>query len=164
MSDAILDVFDFNRRCLNVETKAVPQMERKHADFCVKAFREEAQELADQHWQTPHPVAIHWEDAQSEEARVQTVKSVDACIDTAYFAIGGMARAGLTEAQAIMCFRAVHEANMTKKLGVVASRGDMGVPDATKPADFVPPDQMIYEILFGQPPSEHGVALLNAKV
>lgn len=155
--NAILDVFDFNRRCLGVVVKDVPQMELKHAAFNVKAFREEAKELEDEHFdKAAHEggdrMEIVWSDPQSEEARWQTVRSVDACIDTAYFALGGMARAGLTEEQALACFRAVHDANMTKKKGVVASRGDMGVPDATKPADFVPPDEAIYEILFGQKP------------
>ena len=92
-------------------------------------------------------------DPQCEEARWQTVRSVDACIDASYFALGAMARAGLTASQALLCFQAVHEANMTKKAGVVASRGDMGVTDAVKPAEFVPPEGRIYEILYGMKPA-----------
>lgn len=153
--NAILEVFDFNRRCLGVQAKAVPQMELKHALFNVKAIREEAKELEDEHMTTevdkPSSV-IEYTDPQSEEARWQTTRSVDACIDAAYFALGAMARAGLTEAQAIACFGAVHDANMTKKLGVVERRGNGSVPDAVKPADFVPPDEAIYEILFGMKP------------
>lgn len=154
--NAILEVFGFNRQCLNVAIKPVPQMELKHALFNVKALREEAQELEDQHIAPGTLAEIVYSDPQSEEARWQTVRSVDAAIDAAYFAIGAMARAGLTETQAIDCFSAVHKANMTKKLGVVAGRGDMGVPDATKPADFVPPDEAIYRILFGDLPEQKG--------
>lgn len=157
IGNAILEVFDFNRRCLGVQVKPVPQMELKHATFNVKAIREEATELESEHWApATHDggdrMEIVYADPQSEEARWQTVRSVDAVIDAAYFALGAMARAGLTEAQAIACFGAVHDANMTKKLGVVERRGDGGVPDAVKPADFIPPDIAIYEILFGMKP------------
>jgi hypothetical protein len=156
----IPEIFDFNRRCLNVASKDVPQLEFKHAAFCVKAIREEAKELEDEHLDRPvveggDRIEIVWTDPQSEEARWQTVRSVDAGIDAAYFAVGLMARAGLTEDQALACFKAVHDANMTKKLGVVAGRGDMGVADAAKPIDFVPPDQQIYAILFGRLPNRN---------
>lgn len=148
----IKEIFEFNRM-LGSHPKGVPQMEFKHAMFNVKAIREEALELEVQHLTNGGNSAIEWADAQCEEARWQTVRSVDAVIDAAYFAVGAMSRAGLTEEQAIDCFLAVHEANMRKKRGVVASRGDMGVADAAKPADFVPPDEKIYEILFGSKPS-----------
>lgn len=150
-------VFEFNRECLGVQPKAAPQMEHKHAMFNVKAIREEAKELEDQHlepaiFEGGDRMPIEWADPQSEEARWQTVHSIDAVIDAAYFAIGAMARAGLTPSKAMQCFMVVHNANMTKKKGIVAGRGDMGVPDAVKPADFVPPEDQIYEILFGRPP------------
>lgn len=140
--DMIVDIFAFNHDLLKVATKDVPNLEPNHAAFCVKAIREEARELEQL-----------FEDANSEEhpaaASWRTAHAVDACIDAAYFAIGGLARAGLTVEQAIACFKAVDSANKTKKLGVVAQRGDMGVPDATKPADFVPPEKQIHSILFG---------------
>lgn len=156
----IKEIFEFNNM-LGYGPKPVCQMDHKAAMFNVKAIREEAQELEDEHL---HVVVqdiaalaseaarkpIIYEDPQSEDARWQTVKSVDAVIDAAYFAIGAMARTGLTVEQAQACFLAVHEANMTKKRGVAASRGDMGVTDAAKPVNFVPPDQRIYQILFGE--------------
>lgn len=158
----IPQIFDFNRRALGVEPKDVPQLETAHAKFCVKAIREEAQELEDEHvvtptWQgvLPAPIGtdLVWSDPQSEEARQQTVRSVDALVDAAYFAIGGLVRAGLSLEQALDCFAAIHECNMRKKLGVKANRGDMGVADAVKPTDWVGPEARIYEILFGQPRS-----------
>lgn len=157
----ISQVFEFNRDCLGVQPKDVPHMQHKHAMFNVKAIREEAKELEDQHLEVSiseggDRMPIEWADPQSEEARWQTVHSVDAVIDASYFAIGAMARTGLTVQQAIRCFEAVHNANMTKKKGVVAGRGDMGVPDAVKPADFVPPEEQIYEILYGMKPPKKG--------
>jgi predicted HAD superfamily Cof-like phosphohydrolase len=74
------------------------------------------------------------------------VKMVDALLDLCYFAIGGLRRMGLTEEQARGCFLAIHNANMTKKKGGQAKRGNFE-DDAVKPADFVPPDQAIAHIL-----------------
>lgn len=153
----INEVFEFNNKALGVQPKELPQLEYKHAAFCIKAIREEATELEDEHnrvivdedgkrWMGD---AIVHSDPASVEARWQTVKSIDALIDAAYFAIGGLARAGLTVEQAIDCFLAVQEANMTKKLGVNKNRGDMEVADAVKPADFVPPERKMYKIIFG---------------
>lgn len=129
----IKEVFDFNQRALGVNPKEIPHLEEKHAAFCAKAIREEAQELEDETGTPDHELKV--------------VGQVDALIDAAYFAIGGLARAGLTEDQAMSCFLAVHQANMTKKLGAT-HRGEMGVPDAAKPADWVGPEAKIRYILF----------------
>lgn len=157
----IKEIFEFNHTLLGVKTKPEAQLEHKHALFCVKAIREEAKELEDEYVSQGlteikgEPVLITDEDINSERTKWQTVKSIDALIDASYFAIGGMARAGLTTDQAWACFMAVHEANMTKKRGAAPTRGDMGVPDAIKPAEFVPPEQKIYEILYGK--KDHGM-------
>jgi predicted HAD superfamily Cof-like phosphohydrolase len=42
---------------------------------------------------------------------------------------------------------AVHEANMEKKLGVVAKRGDGSAADAVKPEGWIPPEGRIEAIL-----------------
>jgi hypothetical protein len=153
----IREIFEFNTECLNVHAKEQPYLEHAHAMFCVKALREEANELQAEHLDSLHEggdlIPVTWTDPTCIEARVQTVKSVDAALDAAYFAIGLLRRAGLTEDQAIDCFMAVHVANMTKKKGVNARR-DTGVADAVKPADFVPPDLQIYEILYGPAPEQ----------
>jgi predicted HAD superfamily Cof-like phosphohydrolase len=153
----INEIFEFNRDCLGVQPKTVPHMEHKHAMFCVKAIREEAKELEDEHLakadQEGGDRMLIEHDPKSDEARWQTVHSVDALLDAAYFAIGGLARAGLTVEQAIECFLAVQDANMTKKKGVNARR-DTGAVDAVKPVDFVPPERRIYEIIYGVKPTE----------
>jgi predicted HAD superfamily Cof-like phosphohydrolase len=53
---------------------------------------------------------------------------------------------GLSPDQVKNCIIAVDSANKTKKRGVNAKR-DMGVEDAVKPADWVPPEQEIAKIL-----------------
>lgn len=45
------------------------------------------------------------------------------------------------------CMLAVHKANMTKKRGVKAERGDLGVADAVKPEGWVAPEEAIKAIL-----------------
>jgi len=142
----IPEIFQFNHELLKVETKTVPMLNVQHAKFTVKALREEARELEQEFLQEGGAVIPI--ESGSDAERWQTVKAVDAALDAAYFAIGALARAGLTVKQAQACFAAVDTANKTKKRGVAASRGDMGVADAIKPADFVPPEQAIYDILF----------------
>lgn len=54
---------------------------------------------------------------------------------------------GLSAYKAERVMDAVYTANMTKKRGVNAKRGDGVAADAVKPADFVPPETRIAEIL-----------------
>lgn len=78
------------------------------------------------------------------------VKMVDGILDLLYFGIGGLYRMGLTEEQINLCFQAVHTANLKKKAGVKETRPNDGtVADAIKPEGFVPPEEAIHHILFG---------------
>ena len=54
---------------------------------------------------------------------------------------------GLSAYKAERVMDAVYTANMTKKKGVNAKRGDGQAADAVKPADFAPPEEKIAEIL-----------------
>lgn len=94
--------------------------------------------------------SLNEEMTELEESIVERdlVKLVDSIVDLTYFAFGHLHRLGLTRQQAIACFNAVHTANMTKQRGKTAARKDFE-DDAMKPADFVPPDETIREILFG---------------
>ena len=132
-------IFTFNSQLMGIKPKAAPELEQNHVDFVVKALREEAQELEDT--------------AQIEDPQMRLVKQIDAAIDASIFAIGLMARAGMTRTQAYECFSAVHNANMQKKLGVT-HRGDMGVPDAAKPAGWVGPEETMRQVLFPGGPQE----------
>jgi len=72
------------------------------------------------------------------------VKMVDAVGDLIYGAMGTFKKMGLSREQTVLCFMAIHKANMTK------SRGDKGRgsdEDAVKPEDFVPPEEAIAKIL-----------------
>ena len=77
------------------------------------------------------------------------VDQVDALVDTVIFALGGLARLGLTEEQAEACFNAVMDANFEKKRGTKESRAVEGVADAIKPEGWVGPEQRIKAILTG---------------
>jgi predicted HAD superfamily Cof-like phosphohydrolase len=60
------------------------------------------------------------EEAHELEVASTLVDQVDALLDSMYYAIGGLVRAGLTPKQMDNCFRAVHAANMTKHRGTRA--------------------------------------------
>lgn len=82
------------------------------------------------------------------ELDADLVAAVDALIDSIYFGIGGLHRLGLTEDQMRRCFLAVHQKNMEKRAGLNANRPNDGtVPDATKPVNWVGPEDQIREIL-----------------
>jgi len=143
-SNLIASVFQFNDKALGVRPRIQLGLNEDQVKFLGKAMLEEVDELnmASSGFEprTAQRVDDHW----------KLVHQVDALVDAAYFAIGGLARAGLTKEQAMACFDAIHAANMAKKLGVNANRGDMGVADAVKPAGWVPPELEIYKILFGR--------------
>lgn len=107
--------------------------------------------LAESEWKWLHAALLEeireTDQAYSEE---HLVKMVDGIIDLLYFGIGGLYRMGLTEEQINLCFAAVHTANMMKKKGIKPTRPNDGtVEDAIKPAGFVPPEEAIHHILFG---------------
>ena len=138
----IREVLDFNQRALGIEPRIVLGFKTPaEVAFLRKALGEEGDELL---------LASHniGPDGKVCTKAVAIVHQVDACIDAAYFALGGLARLGLTQAQAMACFMAIHEANMTKKLGTT-HRGDMGVPDGVKPPDWEGPENKIAQFLFG---------------
>ncbi|UOF79440.1 ntP-ppase-like protein [Caudoviricetes sp.] len=139
----ILEVFEFNQRALGIEPRVALGFKSpsKEVDFLRKALVEEGDELLLASYNIGP-------DGKLCADAVAIVHQVDACIDAAYFSIGGLARLGLTASQAVACFSAIHQANMTKKLGTT-HRGDVGVPDGTKPPDWVGPENTIARILFG---------------
>ena len=76
------------------------------------------------------------------------VGKVDALLDLTYFAIGGLARMGVTREQAEACFTSIHNANMRKVFGVKETRTQDGdVADAVKGEDFEAPEDQMRKIL-----------------
>jgi predicted HAD superfamily Cof-like phosphohydrolase len=132
MIDIIIDsVFDFNEQIIGVaESKALNPLTQAERDWTIKAWYEEIDEF------------------KEGFAQQDIVKMADSALDLVYFAVGTLKRMGLTREQAVACFSTIHIANMTKKKGGQAKRGDFA-DDAGKPEDFVPPDQKIGQILFG---------------
>lgn len=74
------------------------------------------------------------------------VGCVDALIDSIYFAIGGLYRHGLTEAEILEIFSIVHEANMAKHPGT-KNREVKHHLDAVKPKGWVSPEDQIQQVL-----------------
>ena len=129
MSKDIIDqIFDFNEQVIGtgqVELNPLTDLQHNWTQGFVK---EELDEL-DQAFKKQDIVAM-----------------VDAVGDLIYGAMGTFKKMGLSRDQVRLCFTAIHEANMTKKRG---NKGRGSDEDAVKPADFVPPEVVISNILFG---------------
>lgn len=129
MPDIIDKIFDFNEQVINLpEIVPLNPLTEKQHNWTQTFCKEELAEL---------------QDAFQEQS---VVHMTDAVCDLIYGAMGTLKKMGLTREQARACFDAVHAANMTKKRG---DKGRGSDEDATKPANFVPPEDKIGEILFG---------------
>lgn len=130
-SDLVDNIFAFNRELLGVKDREKGLLSDKELDYAIKAAVEEVTEFKDAHKAQDY------------------IGAVDAVCDLLYFGVGFLARMGLSEEEVRQCMQAVHEANMTKKLGVQAKRGGEGVADAVKPQDWIGPEERIATILGG---------------
>ena len=126
----INEIYDFNRTVLGFnEKQMVLPLDMPEEEWLIASLKEEVQE---------------YEDAMN------LPEKVDALIDLAYFAIGGLVKLGLNEEQAQDCFDAVHRGNLTKKSGVNTSRpNDGSIIDAIKDENFQDPTEAIKEIISG---------------
>ena len=128
----ISEVVYFNRELLGVVREKPKVLSGGEFDWLYGALTEELWEFDTAHGEQDLP------------------GSVDSLLDLIYFAIGGLHRLGLSEAQISASFQAVHQANLTKRRGVKASRPQDGtVADAVKPEGFTNPEEKIREILGG---------------
>lgn len=132
MSNDIIDmVYRFNEEALGLGPREIGLLPEKELEYAMKAMKEEAYEFQDAH--------------QSQNL----IGAVDAALDQIYFVVGFLKRMGLTKDQVRKCFKAVHECNMQKKLGVQQKRGGEGVADAVKPEGWTGPEEKIAQILGG---------------
>jgi predicted HAD superfamily Cof-like phosphohydrolase len=123
--DKIIDrIFEFNEEVVGVDRVELGPLEPQEKRWLTGALHEEATELM-----------------VARELHEQ----VDAVIDAAIFAIGGLRRMGLTQGQAQACFNAVLDANDLKAAG--KKPGREGAKDAIKPEGWVPPEETIKQIL-----------------
>ena len=130
MSNQIVkDVINFNATVLGIEQRQLGMMPEAESTITVACLAEEATEFAD---------AVEAGDF---------IGQVDALIDSIYFATGALYKLGLNSDQIDACMSAVHDANMTKRKGVNAKRGDGSAADAVKPTDWVSPEERIGSIL-----------------
>jgi predicted HAD superfamily Cof-like phosphohydrolase len=132
MHDGIINsVFTFNEQVINLSPDGdipINPLEDKQVKWLRTFVEEELDEF------------------EQAYAKQDVVGMVDAVCDLVYGAMGTLKKMGLTRAQVGACFAAVHTANMTKKRG---DKGRGSDEDATKPEGFVPPEECIGVILFG---------------
>lgn len=122
-------VVEFNQRVLNIAPRRIALLNQAEFDISVKSLTEEIEEFKEAY------------------AEGDLIKSVDSIFDGMYFSIGVLYKMGLTPETINAGLTAVHEANMEKKLGVNARRGDGTAADAVKPEGWVPPEERIGAIL-----------------
>lgn len=123
------DIIEFNDKLLNNTPDSKGLLDMGNLEFIMKALQEEADEFAQSHMNQDY------------------IGSVDAIGDLIYFAIGALHKMGLDEETISKCFKAIHEANMEKKAGIVPKRAGAGVVDAVKPQGWVSPEERIAAIL-----------------
>jgi len=129
MDHLIDSVYAFNEQIIGTPTDLPLQpLSKELRNWFVDAINEELEEYS-QAW-----------------LNQDLIGQVDAIIDLMYFAIGRLQQMGLTREQARDCFMAVHTANMTKKRGAQAKRGNLEA-DAIKPAEWVAPEERLRKIL-----------------
>lgn len=126
------NVVDFNQRVLKIDQRQIGMLIPDEFDISVKCLNEEVREF------------------QEAFAKGDLVGMIDAMVDLKYFATGVMYKLGLSALTIDRCEEAVHYANMEKKLGVNAHRGDGSAADAVKPIDWVGPEERISRILDAQ--------------
>jgi predicted HAD superfamily Cof-like phosphohydrolase len=125
----IHQVVEFNRTILGIEQRelGIPQYNEVH--HLIKCLNEETVEFLRAY------------------KMGDFIGMIDALIDNLYFGLGGLYKLGLTPEAVIEIFGAVHDANMTKKAGIVQHRATEGCVDAVKPESWVPPEERISQIL-----------------
>ena len=121
-------VGQFNYDILGLELRPLGLQPLPEITLTLKQLREEADEL---------------EEAFTEQ---DFIGCVDALCDNMYFAIGALLKHGLKPHDIQACMSIIHERNMSKKMGKVATRKVEGDPaDAVKPADWVGPEAGMIE-------------------
>ncbi len=135
-NNIIESVFRFNRDVVKIGDRLMHPLTPDESRWLKSAIQEEGEELLG---------AFYSLTVENPTLKDVLVDQIDACVDAAIFAIGGLARMGLTEQQAEACFLAVMAANFEKKAGVKPGR--QGAPDAVKPEGWIGPEARIRSIL-----------------
>lgn len=125
----VASIVHFNQVILNVAPRDLGLLNEAELKITCECLEEEVSELQDAHIESDF------------------IGAVDALGDLIYFAVGAMYKLGLTAESIEASMLAIHQANMEKKLGVNARRGDGVVADAVKPEDWKGPEERISDIL-----------------
>lgn len=126
---------DFNRNLVGVKRDQITPLSLDEAKWQIATLKEEITEFEDALKITETTDAI--------------VAQADALMDLLYFTIGGFCRLGINHIQIEQIFKTVHKANMNKIKGKKSVRDHSIELDAIKPDNWVSPEKIIKEILFG---------------
>lgn len=129
MTNLVNQVIEFNKQVLKIDQRSLDMLKANEFEISIKCLKEEIEEFEQAH------------------KNGDIIGCIDSMVDLRYFAIGVLYKMGLNVDSIIACDTAVHEANMTKKLGSVAKRAVDGAADAIKPVGWVSPEERIINIL-----------------
>jgi len=129
MSQQFSQVMEFNRDVLQIKARRIGAIPAEEARLSLVQLAEEVDELKD---------AIESHDF---------IGQIDALIDLQYYTLGIFYKMGISPSKYTELFSIVHESNMQKMLGIKKERGDFGVADATKPANWVDPEVALGRVL-----------------
>jgi len=129
MSKQYLQVVEFNREILGIGKRPISTLSQAEADISYASLIEECNEFLE---------------AYKNDDFIGTV---DAVIDLMYFAHGVLYKMGIDHGIYEKLFSSVHDANMSKRLGVNTKRGNGEAADAVKPDGWVSPETRIANIL-----------------
>ena len=125
----VSEVVHFNQVILGIEQRPVGLLNDAELNISIKSLNEEIDEF------------------ETEHANGNIIGAIDGIVDLLYFGIGVLYKMGLSDEEIGQVCSAVHNANMDKKKGVNARRGDGSAADAVKPENWVGPEERIASIL-----------------
>lgn len=145
MSDFVQEIYDFN--------KQAGLLEKGYSDFLESSFQieealegfnieEVSQNTTDYQFKTSSAKELARYILEHEQFTGSDVDRLDKAIDAIVFAVGSIAKLGLTSEQIHRAIGAVTEANLQKLTMPKDEHGKL-----TKPADFVGPEVKLQAIL-----------------
>lgn len=132
--DQFSRVYEFNQSIIGIDRPYIGHLADAEFSWLEGALHEEIDEL----------VAAR---ADSVSTNASLAGQIDALVDLAYFAIGGLVRLGVNIADARIIFDTVHRANMSKVRGAKVGRAVSLDLDAAKPMGWTSPDEIIRGIV-----------------
>jgi hypothetical protein len=131
MVDVFKVVSKFNKEVIGIDRPCGTIEDGKEFNFLIGSMKEEIKELI----------------TAREES--DFIGEIDAICDLVYFAVGGLARMGVSPEASNKIFEVIHDCNMQKSKGKKKEREVTHNLDAVKSSTWIGPESQIMDILDG---------------